>query len=121
MDQHQAAGKPATPADVARELGRIEEWVRSYAAHSQHRTLTPTGDVGVEIADTTTEARVDVIGSVPSDRYLDMLPAHEPTALELVHGFTGEPHNITQASAVMGVPRKIVSQYVRSGHAQLRR
>lgn len=119
MDQLKAAGKPASPADVARGLGKTEEWVRSYAAYEQPRTLTPTGDHAVDIPDATTEERVEAIRTAPIARYLEMLPDHERTALELVHGFTGEPHNMTQAGVVMGVPGKVVSQYVKSGHVHV--
>ena len=48
-----------------------------------------------------------------------MLPAQERTALELAHGFTGQPHSIAEVGRAMGVTRETAQKCVRSGHTHL--
>lgn len=119
-DRLAAAGLPAGPADVATHLSHTEEWVRRHVGYQLPVPLTPTDGLEIQIADTTTQERIDAIGSTPITTYLGMLPARERAVLELVHGFAGEPRSLTDISAAMGVSKGLVEHYVASGHVHLR-
>lgn len=113
------AGMPATQAAVAQELGQTEEWVRRYSSYQRHIPLNPKDQLTIQIPDNTTQERIDAVGTTPISRYLSLLPAQERTALELVHGFSGQRRSITEVGRVMGVPRETAQRYVTSGHTHL--
>lgn len=115
----EAAGLPAGAADVARSLGRSEQWVRQVQAYSRHATLNPaTGDL--EIADARAQERLDAIGQTHAGRFLPMLPDAERRVLELVHGFGGEPRSLAAASRELGVSETSARRLLDAGHAHLR-
>lgn len=109
----EAAGLPATRSDVAKALGRTEEWVARYASYR------PPLDLSVEVTDSTNQERFDAMDTVPLSRYLRMLPKEERVALRLVLGFAGREHTLEEAGKVMGVSISTVSRRVASGHQHL--
>lgn len=117
--QLQSAGLPTTPADIAKELGTTEDWVRSHANYQAPSTLTPSDDRTIHIPDTTTQEQIDTIGAASLAKYLRLLPPQERNTLELVHGFTGQPHTIPQAAEAMGIPAERVTRYVAAGHKHI--
>ncbi len=116
-----AAGPPARPAEVAEHLGKTEEWVRRYASYQRPTPLSAVTLRQLQIADTTAQQEVETVRETPLSRYLPMLPEAERTALDLVHGLTGERHTFEEVSAAMGISTSKVKRYVASGHADLRR
>ena len=120
-DRLTAAGIPTGTAGVAEHLGKTEEWVRRYENYRRPRPLS-SADLGeLQIPDAAAQQQVDAVNDKSMVRYLAMLPDEERIALELVHGFEGEPHTLVAASEIMGVSVSTVTRRIASGHANLGR
>lgn len=114
-----AAGLPVSSSDVADHLGKPEEWVQRHADYRRPASFSAPGFEGLEVPDAKAQQAMEAVEVSHLTKYLDLLPGPERTALQLLHGITGDRHSLAGVSDTMGISRRLAERYVAAGHTHL--
>ena len=117
ISRREAAGLPATRADLASALSLSDERVGSALAYRPHAPLADPLRGGQDFADPSPGASVV---KVPVERYVAMLPPNERHLLELLYGLNGQtPRTIPQIAATLGCSTSTAHRLQDQSHEHL--
>jgi RNA polymerase sigma factor (sigma-70 family) len=117
ISRREAAGLPATRADLASALGLSEAGVTRAMAYRPHAPLADPLQGGMDFADRDPGISGD---TVPVDRYVAMLPPNERNLLELLYGLNGQaPRTIPQIAAALGCSTSTAHRLQDQSHQHL--
>lgn len=115
-----SAGRPATPAAVAAELGRPVEAVSQIMSYTRHSPLPL--DANVVDASERAQMAFDKVLQVDVSRYVRMLPPLEQQVIDKLYGLNGQAPSTQQAIALeLGTSMTSVRRISDTAHAHLRR
>lgn len=117
ISRREAAGLPATTADLASALSLSDERVGRALAYRPHAPLGDPLSGGQDFADPRPDNSGD---AVPVARYVAMLPPNERDLLEQFYGLNGEaPRTIPQIAATLGCSTSTAHRLQDQSHQHL--
>ena len=117
ISRREAAGLPATRADLASALSLSEARVTRAMTYRPHAPLGDPLRGGQDFADPRPGLSGD---TVPVERYVAMLPPNERNLLELLYGLNGQaPRTIPQIAATLGCSTSTAHRLQDQSHQHL--
>jgi RNA polymerase nonessential primary-like sigma factor len=117
MSRREAAGLPATRADLASALNISEERLTRALAYRPHAPLGDPLRGGQDFAD---PRPVSSSETLPVERYVAMLPPTERSVIELLYGLNGQaPRTLPQVATTLGCSRSTAHRLQDQSHRHL--